>query len=261
MPSATAWTGSGDDRDEGGRARGRGLELLTVLFDAHRPLDVGAVARALRTTRAAAHRQLRELERLSFVERDGDRRWCLPPGGVMTLSPTLVARLNLRATARPVIERLAARTGESVSVSVRHRDHRMRIDAVRGRPPQPELPVGETFPLHSGTSGRVILAHLPRMTAAALVAGAGLPSEDQRRLRTELASVRRHGYLAAVGGWLPAVASLSVPIFGASGIAGAVTVAGPARRWGREAMERAAALIRIECATLSAALGMLPSLD
>jgi DNA-binding IclR family transcriptional regulator len=261
MPSAIAWTGSGDDRDREGRARGRGLELLTVLFDAHRPLEVGAIARVLRTTRADAYRRLRELERLSFVERDGDGRWRLPPGGVMTLSSALVARLNLRAAARPVIERLAARTGESVSVNVRHGDHQMRIDAVSGRPPQPALPVGETFPLHSGTSGRVILAHLPRVTAAALVAEAGLTGDDLRRLRVELASVRRHGYLAAVGGWLPAVASLSVPIFCSTGIAGAVTVAGPAGRWGREVMERAAAAVRIECATLSAALGTLPPLD
>jgi IclR family transcriptional regulator, acetate operon repressor len=261
MPSAIAWTGSGDDREPGGHARGRGLELLTVLFDAHGPLEVGAVARALRTTRAAAYRQLRELQRLSFVEQDDDGRWRLPPGGVMTLSPALVARLNLRAAARPVIERLAARTGESVSVNALHRDHRIRIDAVRGRPPHPALPVGETFPLHSGTSGRVILAHLPRVTAAALVAGAGLQGEDHRRLRVELASVRRHGYLAAVGGWLPALASLSVPIFGSSGIAGAVTVSGPAGRWSREAMERAAAAVRIECATLSAALATMPSLD
>lgn len=232
-----------------------------MLFDAHCPMEVAAVARALRTTRAAAHRQLRELERLSFVERDHDGCWCLPPGGVMTLSPALVARLNLRAAARPVIERLAARTGESVCVNVRHHDHRMRIDAVRGRPPQPPLPVGETLPLHSGTSGRVILAHLPRATAAAVVAHAGLGAEDARQLRAELASVRRRGYLAAVGDRIATVASLSVPVFGASGIVGAVTVAGPAGRWGPDAMEGAAAAIRIECATLSAALGTLPSLD
>jgi DNA-binding IclR family transcriptional regulator len=232
-----------------------------VLFDAHRPLEVGEVARALRTTRGAAHRRLRELERLSFVARDGDGRWCLPPGGAMTLSPTLVARLSLRAAARPVIERLAARTGESVSVNVRNRDHRMRIDAVGGRSPRPPLPVGETLPLHAGTGGKVILAHLPRARAAALVAGAGLDAEDGRLLRAELVGVRRRGYLASVGDRLPDVASLSVPVFGSSGIAGSVTVVGPAARWGPEPMERAAAAIRIECAALSAALGTLPSFD
>jgi DNA-binding IclR family transcriptional regulator len=262
MPSAIAWTGSGEVRDRGGSsARGRGLEILTVLFDAHGPLEVGAVARALRTTRAAAHRQLRELERLAFVERDRDGRWCLPPHGVMTLSPALVARLNLRAAARPVIERLAARTGESVSVNVRHLDHRIRIDAVGGRPPQPRLPVGETLPLHAGSSGRVILAHLPRVAAATLVAGASLSGEDVRHLRTQLATARRLGYLTSVGGRLPAVAGLSVPVFASSGIAGAVTVAGPAGRWGPEVMEREAAAVQIECATLSAALGTLPSPD
>jgi hypothetical protein len=180
------------DLDRGAAsARGRGLELLTALFDAHRPLEVGEVARALRTTRGAAHRRLRELERLSFVARDGDGRWCLPPGGAMTLSPTLVARLSLRAAARPVIERLAARTGESVSVNVRNRDHRMRIDAVGGRSPRPPLPVGETLPLHAGTGGKVILAHLPRARAGAVVAGAGLDAEDGRLLRAELVGLGR----------------------------------------------------------------------
>jgi IclR family transcriptional regulator, acetate operon repressor len=253
--------GSGEEVDEGGSARGRGLELLTVLFDAHAPLDVDAVARALGTSRGAAHRGLRDLECHSFVARDGDGRWCLPPGGAMTLSPTLVARLNLRATARPVIERLAARTGESVTLNVRNRDHRMRIDAVAGRPPRPPMPVGETKPLHTGTSGRTILAHLPRPAAAAVVACAGLAAEDERLLRDELALVRRDGYLVSVGGWHSAVATLSVPVFGSSGIAGAVTVAGPLERWSPDAMERAAAAVRIECAALSAALGTLPSFD
>lgn len=262
MPSPIARNGSGEAGSPGGSsARGRGLELLTVLFDARRPLDVGAVARALRTSRGAAHRQLRELEGHAFVARDGDGRWCLPPGGAMTLSPTLVARLNLRATARPVIERLAARTGECVTLNVRNRDHRMRIDAVPGRSPRPPLPIGETLPLHTGASGRVILAHLPRLVAAAVVVGAHLDDEDERLLHAELSTVRQRGYLAAVGGRLPALAGLSVPVFGSAGIAGAITVAGPAERWGTDAMERVVAAVRIECAALSAALGTLPSLD
>lgn len=264
MPSATAWTGSGESGDQGGSsARGRGLELLTVLFDAHGPLEVAEVARAMHTTRGAAYRHLRELQRLAFVARDDDGRWCLPPGGAMTLSPALVARLSLRAAARPVIERLAARTGESVSVDVRCRDRRMRIDAAGGLPPRPPLPLGETLPLHTGTCGKVILAHLPRTAASAVIAGADLAGEAQRVLRSELAGVRRRGYLAAVGGW-PGdgfVASLSVPVFGPSGVAGAVTVAGPAARWDADTMERSAAAVRIECAALSAALGTLPSFD
>jgi len=262
MPSAISTIGSGRGWDwEASSARGRGLELLTVLFDAHGPLDVGTLARALRTTRGAVHRQLCELERLAFVARDGGGRWCLPPGGAMTLSPALVGRLNLRAAARPVIERLAARTGESVSVDVPNRDHRMRIDVVAGRAPRPPQPLGEALPLLAGTSGKVILAHLPRAVATAAVAGAGLDGEDGRVVRAELAGVRRRGYLAAVGDGTPDVGSLSVPVFGASGVAAAVTVAGPAGRWGPEAMACAVAAVRIECAALSAALGFLPALD
>jgi DNA-binding IclR family transcriptional regulator len=253
-----AWEG---DSRGGSGAGGRGLELLTILFDARRPLDVGTIALAMGTTRGAAHLQLRELEDLAFVTRDGDRRWCLPPGGVVTLSATLVARLNLRAAARPVIERIAARTGETVSVSVRSREHRLRIDAIAGRPPRPRLPVGETVPLHAGTSGKVILAFLPRAETASVMAGAALEAQAERQVRAQLARARRDGCLTGLGDRLPSVGSLSVPIFGSSGIAGAVTVVGPAGRWGPEAISRAAAAVRIECAALSAALGSLPPLD
>ncbi len=272
MPSAIAAIacGSGVVHREGSGARsGRGLELLTVLLDARRPLEVGALARTLKATRSAVYQQLRELERLLFVVRDADGRWGLHPGGAMTLSSTLVGRLNLRAAARPVLERLAARTGETVSVNVRNHDHRLRIDRVEGQPPALSLPLGATLPLHTGTSGRVILAFLPRAAAAAVVAGAGLDGEDDRLLRADLARVRRRGYLTAVlDGARPrnGLASiplgiLSAPIFGSSGVVGAVTVLGPATRWHPDAMERAADGVRLECTTLSAALSSLPALD
>jgi DNA-binding IclR family transcriptional regulator len=249
MPSATAG--------------GRGLELLTVLFDARRPLEVGAIARAMGTTRGAAYRLLRALEAPAFVVRDGDGRWCLPAGGVMTLSGTLLARLSLRAASRPVIERLAAATGETVTVNVLNREHRMRIDVVTGHLPGPPLPLplGETLPLHTGASGRVILAFLARSAAETVVATAVARGEDKGLLRAQLARARRRGYLAAVGNRRPGLAALAVPVFGSCGVAGAVTVVGPAARWGPEAMERAAARVRIECAALSAALGSLATVD
>lgn len=259
MASATAGI-AGRTREAGGGA-GRGLALLTVLFDARRPLDVTAVARAARTTRGTAHRQLRELQALGFVTRADDGCWCLPPGGVVTLSDTLIARVNLRAAARPVIERIAARTGETVTVCVRHREHRMRIDAIDGRPPRLPVPVGETLPLYTGTCGKSILAFLSRAEIASVVAEAVAADIDDRRLRADMARVRRSGHLAAVGDRLPDLASISVPVFGVTGIAGAVTVVGPADRWAPDLMRRAAAGITDECAALSAALGSLPPVD
>jgi DNA-binding IclR family transcriptional regulator len=218
-----------------------------VLFDARGPLDVAAIARVMGCTRSAAHAQLRELERLGFVARDSAGRWCLPAGGAMTLSPALIARLDLRATARPVIERLAAATGETVTLNVRSGEHRLRVDAVGARPALPRLPVGQTLPLHAGTGGKVILAFVP---------DAARPSDPL--VSMQLAWARRRGYLAAVGDRLRSLASISVPLFGSSGVAASVTVVGPARRWRPEVMEEAAASLRMECAALSAALGSSP---
>jgi DNA-binding IclR family transcriptional regulator len=124
------------------------------------------------------------------------------------------------------------------------------------------------MPLPAGASGLVILAFVPRPAAAAAMAGSGLADEDERQLRADLARVRRDGYLASEVDWPgarapggTALATLAAPVFGSSGIAGAIAVVGPADRWGREEMDRAAASVRLECAALSAALGSLPPLD
>jgi DNA-binding IclR family transcriptional regulator len=246
------------DWERGGAARGRGLELLTVLFDARCSLEVGAVARAMGTTRGAAYRLLRQLETMAFVARDGGG-WRLPAGGAMTLPPALVGRLSLRAAARPVLERIATRTGETVCLNVRSREHRMRLDVVGER--DAALTLGETLPMHVGASGKAILAFLPRAAAAPILAAAARGGEDELFLRARLHQVRRCGYLAAVGDRVPGAGALAVPIFGSSGVTGAVTVAGPAGRWGPDAMERAAGPVRIECAGLSAALGSLTVAD
>lgn len=232
--------------------------MLTLLFDARQPLTTEAVGHTMRITRGAAYQLLRQLETLSFVTRDRRGLWCLPPGGVMTLSGTLIARLNLRAAARPIIENIAARTGETVSLNVRNRDHRMRVDVVEGHPPHPSLPVGEALPLHSGASGKVLLAFLARPLAAPVLARAAAERADTPSLRGQLAGIRRRGYLAARSDRLPRVAALSVPVFGPAGVAAAITVVGPEARWSSETMTACAAWMLPECKRLSAALGSLP---
>jgi IclR family transcriptional regulator, acetate operon repressor len=261
MAQATARRSAGRAPRGGREANGRGLELLRVLFDARRPLGLDAIAAALRTTRGAAHDLLRDLERGAFVARDDDGDWSLPAGGVMTLSPRLIGRVHMRRAARPVIERIADRTGLTVSVTVRTRLHRMRLDTAEGRPPALGLALGETMPLHEGVSGRVIMAHLSPTALNAVLAGAGLDTDAERALRAHLAHVQRRGYLVDVGHMRRDLIALSVPVFGSGGIGGAVSVVGPSARWDQDEMERAAPWVLIECAALSAAMGALPPLE
>jgi DNA-binding IclR family transcriptional regulator len=223
-----------------------------VLFDARGPLEVDAIAHALGTTRGAAYRLLRRLEAMTFVARDGGG-WALPAGGAMTLPAALVGRLSLRTVARPVLERIAVATGEMVSLNVPSGEHRMRLDVVGA--PVTELAPGETLPMHVGASGKAMLAFLPRAAAAPILAAAARDGQDEADLRARLRQVRLRGYAAGVGDRVPDTGALAVPIFGASGVAGAVTVAGPAARWGPAAMEHAARSVGVECAGLSAALG------
>jgi DNA-binding IclR family transcriptional regulator len=101
----------------------------------------------------------------------------------------------------------------------------------------------------------VILAYLPDDERSEILADAVHAGEIRKRILDHLALVRGQGYLAVVGERTQGVGALSVPIFDSSGVAAALTVSGPATRWGQEAMEDQAPLVKRECWGISAALG------
>jgi DNA-binding IclR family transcriptional regulator len=237
------------------RSAGRGVELLTVLAVAPQPLGLNDIARTLGITKSAAHRLLKELEALSFVVREADGRY-VPDDALIGLSAMLLRRFDLRVAARPVLQKIAATTLETVSLHVQHRQYRIRIDTVQGRHSlRQAAPVGEPVPLYVGPSGKAILAFLPEPVVTPVLEWAAAEGEDLDQLRRQLSAIRRRGYAASVGDRTLGVGGLSVPVFGESGVVAALSVSGPAERWTHQAMEQAAPFVRGECADLSASLG------
>ncbi len=148
---------------------------------------------------------------------------------------------------------------ETVSPShVRHLRHRVCIATIESELPVRRscFPLGETLPLYEGTTGKAMLAFLPEAEILEILSWAKSDGRDvESQSKHQLDRVRDAGVLFAVDDRTASVGGMSVPVFAATGIAGAMTVSGPSDRFGLKEMAAAAPRARRACQELSAALG------
>lgn len=233
---------------------------LFVETDA-RTLGVTEIATALDLSKAVVHRVLASLREAGFVDVDGSsRRYRLGPAS-LALGLAYLDRLDLRALARPVLERLSAATHETATLSVRHGDTRTYVDQVT---PLTEIrmtvPLGRPHPLHAGSSSKAFLAYLSEAEqqdylSRELPQVTDLTITDRAALARELAGVRKRGYAKSLGERQPGAASVAAPVFDHEGHpAGVISICGPLERF-RPRTDDAAALLVEACRGLSRQLG------
>jgi IclR family transcriptional regulator, pca regulon regulatory protein len=209
-----AGRGEGPDFVE---ALARGLDVLAC-FDADHPrMSLTEVASAAGLARPTARRLLLTLEELGFVRSAGGTFQLTPK--VLTLGMAYVGALGLWDIARPHLEALVARTGESSSMAQLEGSDIVYVARVA----VPKLialrvDIGTRFPAVQTSQGKVLLAALsPDELEAALAepSRAGLPpyiGRSPERLREELTEVRARGWALADEELAPGVRSVAAPV-------------------------------------------------
>jgi IclR family pca regulon transcriptional regulator len=216
-----AGRGNGPDFVE---ALARGLDILAAFRPGRPDMSLSEVATAAGLARPTARRLLLTLEELGFV-RSRDGAFQLTPK-VMSLGMAYVSSLGLWDIARPHMEALVARTGESSSMA--QLDGSDIVYVARVSVPKLialRVEIGTLFPAAQTSQGKVLLAALPVGQVAAVLAQpsrSGLPpyigrSPDQ--LREELTKVRARGWALADEELAPGVRSVAVPVRDGTGAA------------------------------------------
>jgi IclR family pca regulon transcriptional regulator len=198
-------------------ALARGLDVLAC-FDAGRPsMTLSEVAGAAGLARPTARRLLLTLEELGFVRSSGGLFQLTPK--VLTLGMAYVGALGLWDIARPHLEALVARTGESSSMA--QLDGSDIVYVARVAVPKLialRVEIGTRFPAVQTSQGKVLLAALPPDELARTLAEpsrAGLPTyigRGDEQLAAELTEVRARGWALADEELAPGVRSVAVPV-------------------------------------------------
>jgi IclR family transcriptional regulator, pca regulon regulatory protein len=208
-----AGRGTGPDFVE---ALARGLDILTC-FDANRrEMTLSEVALAAGLARPTARRLLLTLAELGYVRISGNVYSLTPK--VLRLGVAYTSSLGLWEIARPHLEALVARTGESSSMA--QLDGSDIVYVARVSVPKIialRVEIGTRFPAARTSQGKVLLAALPEAEATAALAvpsRSGLPTvaEPGAEFRRELIRVRAQGWALADEELAPGVRSIAAPV-------------------------------------------------
>jgi DNA-binding IclR family transcriptional regulator len=246
---------------KGTQTAGRALSLLEAVVRSEGPVSISQLQRITGFNKSVVYRLMRELRQHDFVVRDESGRRYRVGSGTVALAALVLRGVNIRSAAHPVMVRLAEITSETVSLHVQHRHQRVCVNVVESHlPVKRAVPLGELLPLYAGPSGKAMLAFLDPAEIEQILREAAEAGGDIVQIRRQLEMARTDGYLALVGDRIPDVSGLTVPVFDMGGVAGALTVSGPAARFARKQMKRVAPLVASEAAALSRSLGAAPPL-
>ena len=219
--------------------------VLEILADASEPLGVNDIARRLEVSPSSASRLLGTLAGHGLVERvEATGRYRL---GVrlLQLGTHVLQRLDVRAVARPVLERLEAETGETATLSLPAAGEGVTVDHVPSRRSvRSAALVGRPSVAHATAVGKVVLAFGTGREAEPpqrLDAFTARTITDAADLDAAVAATRERGWGEADKEREEDLAALASPVFGhAGGLVAILGVQGPSDRF--DAAARQAAL-------------------
>ena len=237
-------------------------QVLELFGMDHPERSVSEVATLLGIPKSTAHALLCTMCEIGLLRRTAERRYRLG-WRILALSTTLLATTQYRAEARPVMEDLVARFGETVHLASLESGRVLYVDKLQGtRAVQVSVTgVGVELPAHCSAVGKVLLAFRPWEEVAAMAVQKGLPAltphtiTDLGRLREELELVRQRGYAFDIEEAVLELCCVAAPIRDHRGhVVAAMSLSVPAYRFHRQKDELRRAIVSA-CREVSSRLG------
>jgi DNA-binding IclR family transcriptional regulator len=222
-------------RDTDSGALARGLNILSRLNEAARPLSLQEIADSVALPTSTCHRLLQSLDLAGYVYREG-ALYCPTPRAACPL-PLEHPLSRLRRDTTPLMRDLQERYGPSVLLIVFFGNLRATLECVAGNySVAPYFDTTVTAPLHASVSGKILLSHRTLEQRDALIgpepyaARTDRTVTDRTTLFAELDSVRRRGWATNDNENVAGISAVGTALTAPSGRAlGAIVVTGPNR--------------------------------
>jgi len=238
------------------------LVLDSFLANGAAASTMSAISDQLGLTKNRTFRILATLTQHDYLRQDAEtRRYHLGPK-LIQLGEHARKGFKLVAIASPIMTRLAEQTGETIFLGVvdgwemlcidrRESSHSIRLNAQ----------IGQRVPLHMGGVPKTLLAFQPAAFIEAymkrpLARATALTVTDPQRLGHVLAEIRARGVCITCGDLETDACSIAAPIRDHTGaVVSAISVAGPANRFGAANVPRIVQAVTEAAAEISRALG------
>lgn len=246
----------------------RTLAILELLADEAAGLPISAIAERLRIPLAATHRLLADLSERGYVqqERGGYSTYRLTTR-LASLGLRYLAATGITDVAQPILDRLAAATGELVRLAVVDGDRLTFVAKAQGAQGglRYDPDSGADAQLSCSANGIAWLATMEDQEALALVERQGFGSPEAfgprapqtaKALLQFVRAARKRGYSITVQTFTPWMSALAAPVRDRSGrgaVRGTVSIAGPCFRLTEARMHEFAPLLLAAAADLSEA--------
>lgn len=231
----------------------KALRILTLFSSEEPEWGITELAMRVGMPKSTVFRVLKVLASHEFLIQDPLTRRFRLGLGALQLGHRAYEGLELRQVALPVLNRIAALIGETVTLQVLNQEHDRAVCIERAQRQSGLrliMEVGNTAPLHAGSSSKALLAFLPAERIESVIAR-GLPAltpatiVDPEHLRRDLAEIRARGYALSFGETDEGTTGVSVPILdGRGSVIASLTIAGPATRLNRSTIPRCIELAR-----------------
>lgn len=266
MPnSAGSRTTSSGVTSSGTESATRVIDVLLLFLDGQSHIGISQVSRQLGLSKAVVYRILRSLMTKDMVVQDPDSKLYKLGPAAAALGARAFRDDNLRQVAVPILSRLRDRTSETATLSELIGHERFYIEQF----PSPLaikmlVEIGRRFPLHAGSSSKVILAFLNPTEQQEVIDGtlAKLTPEtvvDRKQLTKDLIAIKSQGFAVSTGERQQGAGAVASPIFNFRGsVVGAISVCGPVERFSPEVVQSIIPMVQQAATEISTNLGARP---
>ena len=180
------------------------LKVLTILeacgSNGKEGLGITEITRATGLSRSTVHRLVAALLETGYLRKHSGKKYSLG-FRIVSLAAPLLDDTELKEMARPYLERLAERTGETVHLVQLNGHYAVYVDKIDSPQPVGLLSkVGARLMLHCTGAGKVLLAHMNEENRRHVYDTVGLPARtantitSAEALEKELQLNREQGY-------------------------------------------------------------------
>jgi DNA-binding IclR family transcriptional regulator len=265
--SGRSWDASRSASQSGGNPPQYRIESLDnalrllLLFEDQQQVRLTEASHYLGVATSTAHRLLATLQFRGFVRQNRATRAYEPGPAPSSIALGIRRRFEVRAVARPYLQRLHHEFGETVHLGRLEGQNVIFVDAIEGsRAVRVASRAGRSLPAHATSSGKVVLSmmddealrslypddHLPGLTRTTLT--------SVQALGAELVTVRERGYAVSNEESEDGVLSIAAPIVGTGGHVFAVNVSLPEHRMTRSLCKELIARTKAAADELSSVL-------